>query len=224
MLLIFICVSILGLVLFLVYYYSTKEVVKRILKNLPNSSIGNIKTNKLTKISGKALHVNEPLIAPFSKRKCVFYVLKIEQKKQRGKNSHWSTIVNEEKVQSFFLEKNGDLIIIHPTQKPKNYKSYLVVDKKTSSGTFNDPSPEFESLLKRYSIKSTNFLGFNKPLRYSEGIIEIGEEITVAGIAKWKNLKEPIDGYSYSKIAVLESSSNQKIIMTDLSKHLLNKK
>lgn len=74
----------------------------------------------------------------------------------------------------------------------------------------------FQVGLKQYNIDSTGFLGFNKQLRYTEGIIEIGEEITVAGIAKWKNLSEPIEGYSYSKIAALESTEKQKLIITDL--------
>ena len=143
-------------------------------------------------------------------------MIKIEKKKRTGKNSHWSTIVNEEKIQEFFLEKNGDFAIVRPSQNPKNYISHLVIDKKAKSGTFNDPNSEFNALLKQYNINSEGFFGFNKTLRYSEAIIEIGEEITVAGIAKWKSLKEPIEGYSYSKIAELESSDKQKLIITDL--------
>jgi hypothetical protein len=92
----------------------------------------------------------------------------------------------------------------------------LVEDKKTSSGTFNDSTPEFESLLKQYNIELLNFLGFNKSLRYREGVIEIGEKITVAGIAKWKTLSEPIPDYHYSKIAELVGEGKDKLIITDL--------
>ena len=119
------------------------------------------------------------------------------------------------KFQEFFIDNNGDYVIVKPTQVPKNFASYLVPDKKASSGTFYDPTPEFEALLKRYNINSQTYFGFNKPLRYSEGIIEIGEKITVAGIAKWKRLSEPIPGYSYSKIAALESTDKQKLLITD---------
>lgn len=66
-------------------------------------------------------------------------------------------------------------------------------------------------------------MGFNKTLRYTEGIIEIGEEITVAGYIKWERLSNPIVDYSYSKIATLKSSEKQKIIITDLPKEKLNK-
>lgn len=114
------------------------------------------------------------------------------------------------------MDVNGEYVIVKPQQHPKNYISYLVPDKNTSSGTFNDPTPEFESLLKQYRIDSTGFFGFNKQLKYSEGIIAIGETITVAGIGKWKHLSEPIAEYPYSKIATLESDDKHKLIITDL--------
>ena len=214
--LIFIFILIGLIIIFLAYYFNTKQKIIRTLSKLPIKQIGSLKNNELTRFSGKALHVKEPLIAPFSKRKCVFYIMKIEQKKSNGKSSYWRTIVNEEKIQEFFLEKNGDFAIVRPKQVPKNYMSYLVIDKKTNSGTFNDPAPKFKALLNHYNINNEGFFGFNKKLRYSEGIIEIGEQITVAGIAKWKSLKEPIEGYSYSKIAELEGTIKQKLIITDL--------
>lgn len=208
--------SVIVLIGIISYFFNTKQKIIRTLSKLPNKNIGSLKTNQFSRITGKALHVTAPLIAPFSKRKCVFYVIKIEQRKKRGKNSHWVAIVNETKIQNFFLEKNGDFVIVKPIQKPKNYISHLVIDKETKSGTFNDASIKFETLLKEYNIKSTGVFGLNKQLRYTEAIIEIGEQITVAGIAKWKSLKEPIEGYNYSKIAALESSDKQKLIITDL--------
>ena len=198
------------------YYFSTKQKVIRLLSKLPEQRIGSLKSNEFAKISGKAKSITNQLIAPYSKRKCVFYTIKIEQKKKSGKNSKWKTIVKEEKVQDFLIEVNGDYILVKPNQDPKNYLSYLVVDSKTSSGAFNDASLKFESLLKQYNINSQGFLGFNKQLRYTEGIIEIGEKITVAGTVKYQNLHQQIEGYSYSKITALESTNEQKLIITDL--------
>lgn len=72
-------------------------------------------------------------------------------------------------------------------------------------------------------ILKAQAFGFNKTLRYTEGIIEVGEEITVAGFVEWETLKEPIEGYSYSKIATLKGSEKQKVIITDLPKEKLGK-
>ena len=77
-----------------------------------------------------------------------------------------------------------------------------------------------KNCLKTYNIDSEDFFGFNKTLRYEEGIIEVGEKITVAGIAKWKTLNEPIPEYGYSKIVELISDEKEKLIITDHPKAL----
>lgn len=220
---ILIIVIIIGIIGFSVYYFNPKKVILRKLSKTPSKPIGSLKTNEFVKITGKALHVKEPLIAPLSKRKCIFYSMTIQKRVSTGKSSHWKTIVKEEKIQDFFIDNKGDFAIVKPIQNPKNFISYLVKDKKASSGVFNGPTPEFESVLRQYNIDSTNFFGYNKSLRYTEGVIEIGEQITVAGIAKWKTLNEPIPEYTYSKIAALESSDKQKLIITDVPMAKVNR-
>lgn len=206
---------IIGIIIFCAFYFSTKQVVLRKLSKTRQKPIAGLKTNEFIKIHGKALHVQEPLIAPLSKRKCIFYTIKIERRVHTGKSAHWKTIVDEEKIQDFFLEQDGSYAMVKPTKTPKNYISHLVVDSKTSSGTFKDPTPEFEALLRIYNINPNNFFGFNRPLRYKEAIIEVGEHITVAGIARWKTLSEPIPEYSYSKIVALERTYEDPLIITD---------
>ena len=154
-------------------------------------------------------------MAPLSKRKCVAYIFEVKQRVSTGKSSHWKTLVKKEDIQDFFIEQNGELIMVKPSNETSNYYSYLVEDKNIKSGSFNDPSPEFKKVLDDFGIKSETWLGFNKTLKYTERIIEIGETITVGGIAKWKILKDPIAGYNFSKIAALESSNQQKLIITD---------
>jgi hypothetical protein len=208
--------AVIAIIAFLSYYYSVKQIVLRRLSKTPHKSRSGFKPNEFLKVSGKALHVKEPLIAPMSRRKCIFYSIKIEKKVSNGKSSHWKTILKEEKIQEFFIDSNGELIIVRPKENPRNFVSYLVKDHKLSSGFLNDPTPDFESYLRQHNISSTNILGLNKSIRYHEGIVEVGEKITVAGIAKWKNLSEPIPNYPYSRIAELESSEAQKLIITDL--------
>ena len=201
---------------FLIYYFSGKQVIIRTLSKIPIKPTSSLKTNELSKVNGKALHVEEPLKAPYTGRHCVFYQITIEQKVSNGKSSHWKKLVSEEKFQDFFVDTNGDFVIIKPQDHPRNYICHLVKDKEASSGTFDDPTPKFVNLLNRYNINPENYFGFNKRLRYKEGIIAVGERITVAGIAKWKSLNEPLPEYPYSKIATLESEGKQKLIITDL--------
>ncbi len=200
------------------YYLNTKQKVLRRLSKLTFKPILQFRTKEPTKVTGKVLHVHEPFVAPFSKRKCVAFEFRIQQKKSSGKHSYWKTLVEKEDIQDFFVEKNGEVVMVKPTKVPQNYMIYLVEDKKVSSGFFNAPTPEFKLLLNQYDIDNQNFFGFNKTLRYTERILEVGETVTVGGIAKWKALDGQIEGYNYSKIAALESSNEQKLIITDLPK------
>lgn len=209
------------LIIFLVYFFSKKKIILRRLAKFEFKHIGQFRTNQPTKISGKVLQTHEPFEVPFSKRKCVAYQIRIEQKVSTGKSSKWKTLFVKDDIQDFFVEQRGEVVMIKPTKSPKNYYSFLVKDKSVSSGTFKDPTPEFKKLLKDYNINAEGFFGFNKTLRYSERILEIGETVVVAGIAKWKSLKQPIEGYNYSKIAALESTDAQQLIITDLPEALL---
>lgn len=213
-------VSVVVIIIFLIYYFSPKTTILRRLKKLRFSKIGSLQNHNYSKVEGNALNVNQPLIAPLSQRECVFYQILIEKKVGSGKNSHWKTVVDEEKIQDFLVEQTGERLIIFPKQNPENYYAYLVSDKKANSGTFNDPTPEFQSLLDNYGIESTGLFGFNKQIRYRESIIEIGERITVAGYVKWIELEQPVSDYNYSRVATLVAKDKNKILITDTTEAL----
>lgn len=213
-------IAVFVIIIFLFFYYSKKNVLLRHLAKFQFKSIAQFKTNMPIKIMGKVLQSHEPFVMPFSKRKCVAFEFKIEQKISTGKHSKWKTLVKKQDIQDFFIEERGEVVMVKPTNQPKNYMSYLVKDKRVSSGFFKEPTPEFKKLLSDFDVDSQNFFGLNKTLRYSERILEVGETIVVAGIAKWKTLQQPIEGYGYSKIAALESTDTQKLLITDLPEAL----
>jgi hypothetical protein len=153
-----------GSIAFCVYYFQPKTTILRRLKKLPHQRIGSLRTNIYSKIEGVAVNIEAPLIAPLSKRKCVFYKILIQKKVSSGKSSRWKTLVDKEHIQDFFIEQTGERLVVLPTKVPKNYYDYLVTDKTTNSGTFNNPTPEFKSLLKFYNIASEGLFGFNNTL------------------------------------------------------------
>lgn len=204
-----------ALIAFLIYYFSRKTIILRRLKKLPFAKISSLQNHKYAKIDGIAINIEAPLIAPLSKRKCVFYKITIEKKVSSGKNSRWKTLVDQEQIQDFFVQQNEERLVVFPTKEPKNYYDYLVTDKKTNSGTFNDPTPEFKNLLNFYNIDTEGFFGFNNTLRYEEAIIEVGERVTVAGFVKWIKLDNPVKDYSYSNVASISSKGKDKILITD---------
>lgn len=194
-------------------YYSKKNRIKRVLQKMAPKNSGSLRKGMFSKVTGQAFAMKEPLIAPFSKRKCVFYSIRIEQKKQRGKHRNWKTIIKD-KVggNGFFVKVNGDTVMV----LFKNDVTDLIVDKELSSGVFNETSEVFNEIIDKYGLEKRNFLGINKIFRYSEVILKEGAEVTVAGIADRKSLPEALEGYSYSKIASLEGNAKRKLIITNL--------
>lgn len=209
-----------GFILFAIisYYYSNKNRLLRAFKKSKRKLINNIKENEYTKVIGKAKHVKEPLVAPLSERLCVYYHIIVEVKGDK----HWRKIIDDSRSQDFFIESNSEMAIIKAATIAESMKRiHLVKDYKENSGFRNDASDKLEQYLKSHSKKSTGFFNFNKTIRYSEGIIELNEPIAVKGIANWKSLKEPIEGYSYSKIVTLTGDIKNKLLITDEPEALL---
>ncbi|MCH9659671.1 MAG: hypothetical protein K0U54_02045 [Bacteroidetes bacterium] len=185
----------------------------RELKKSEAKSVASIKNGEYVKIIGRALKVNEVLIAPLSKKECIFY--QIEVIHQKDKNS--KTIIDETRTSDFFVSVKNEMVLIKMDQSHQDYTVILNYDHLDNSGTFNDAKPHLDHYLRSKGFESTGLFGFNKSLKYKEGIIEHSEKVAVKGIAEWRALKEPIEGYHYSKILTLRGSKNQKLIITDLA-------
>ncbi len=199
------------------YFFSDKQRILRELKKSRRKPISQIREKEYTKVIGKAKFVDEPLIAPLSGRKCVYYKVHVERKGDKS----WHTVVEETRSQDFFIESNTELAIVKASfEAERNKRVYLEEDHKLNSGFMNDASHKLDDYLAKHNKSSTGFLGFNKTLRYKEGIIALNETIAVKGIAKWKALNEPVEGYSYSRILTFEGSPKQKLLISDTPKAL----
>ncbi len=199
------------------YYFSNKKIMLREFKKSRKKPINRIQENEYAKIIGKTKHVYEPLKAPLSGRQCVYYHVMVEVKGDKS----WRRIINDEKHQDFFIESNSEMAIVKMSvTKSSTRRFYLVKDYKEKSGFRNDAPEKLEAYLKYHNKKSTGILGINKTIRYTEGVIELNEPIAVKGVAKWNTLKEPIEGYSYSKILTLTGTKKEKLLVTDEPKAL----
>ncbi|WP_420570885.1 hypothetical protein [Kordia sp.] len=201
-----------GAIIFVSVYYNNKYKILRVLKKVRRKAIHSVRENEYVKIVGKAKHAGEPLIAPLSKRKCVYYDIKIKEK--RGK--HWRNIINDVQFQDFFVQAGTENAVIHlNTRRGFERRIHLVADHAFSSGFLNDVDEEVERYLGQYGKNSTGALGFNKTMRYTERIIEVDEEIAVMGIGKWSTIDTPIDGYSDTRVLTLTGTSKQRLLITD---------
>jgi len=207
---IFIGLVIIGIIIS--YFFSKKKRIIRELHKTRKKQIDRVQQHEYVKLVGEAKGGDKLLTAPFSGRKCICYYVAVQKKN----DDSWSTSIEEERFQDFFLESHGEMAIIKPTRTHVEFRrTYFEIDYTAKSGTFNDAKPRLERFLKKHGTESTGLFGLNKTLRYREGIIEANETIAVKGVAEWKKTNEPIDGYSYSRILTLHGTDKQKLILTD---------
>ena len=173
--------------------------------------IAEFKSGDVAKIVGKVEFVDEPLIAPLSKRKCSLYYIQVKQKVSSGKSSHWKTII-EETVSCKYVIKEDDSYAYINDKFPK---CYIVQDRNYSSGFMNDAEEDIEKYLISKGHKSEGFLGLNKTLRYKEGVLEDGEEIAVFGKGDWEDAAKLNLPEKYGRVLVITSTNDEAVYLSD---------
>ena len=189
------------------YYFSKKAIVRRKLKKAAGKKITDCVSGEIAKVVGKVEFVGKPLIAPLSGRPCAYYCVLIE----KGSGKNWETLIEEE-VAGTFVIRNGKYCAHINCD---NVTSYLVEDREYSSGFMEDATEVLEKYLRDHGQESEGFLGFNKTLRYKEGVLEQGELMAVVGRGEWKNANEVKLPDSYGRVLVISSTDEEAVYLSD---------
>lgn len=209
---IFLIIAGVFIIAFIVSFFFTKEaIIKRKLKKASYKKISEVKDNEIVKIVGTVELIEAPLISPLSSRLCSFYYVHIEESVSSGKSSTWKTVIEEEVSSNFLIKEDKNYAFIND----KNIKCYIVQDRSYSSGFMNDAKVNLKRYLKDRGVDSEGLFGFNKTLRYNEGVLEDGEEIAVFGRGNWKEaaaLKLP---ERFSKVLAISSTQEVAVHVSD---------
>lgn len=199
------------IILVLSAIFSKKAIIKRKLKNAPTKRISSFRSGEVAKFVGEVSLIDEPLIAPLSKRPCAYFHVIVEQKVSSGKNTHWKTIIEETDSVKYLLKDASGFAMI----KKKYIKSYVVLDRKFSSGTFKDAEANLENYLQKHGKKSEGTFGWNKTIRYREGVLEEGELVAVLGEGKWRQPEALGLSNEYDRILVMKDSEKSPVYLSD---------
>lgn len=170
-----------------------------------------VQNGETVKVVGTIVPMEELLVAPLSQRECAHYFVEVEQKKSSGKNSHWDTIIQREVTSKFLIRDEDHYALIYGHR----VKSNIVIDRNYTSGTFNDATEVLEDYLREHGHQSEGFLGFNKSLRYKEGVLEANESISVLGVGNWKSAKELGLPEKYDKVLVITAANGEYVYISD---------
>jgi hypothetical protein len=152
--------------------------INRDLARRPPSRIADI-TDGPVRVIGRALSIGERLTAPVTGRPCVAFHLKIERK--RG-NQGWDTVVEDREVMPFAVVDETGQAIVDPTEA---LALALVPDAYGSDALFALHGKEQHVQVARQLARDRfGKLGFLADIRFEEGIIEVGELISIGGLAE----------------------------------------
>ncbi|HCT29747.1 MAG TPA: hypothetical protein DIW31_03200 [Bacteroidales bacterium] len=192
-------------------YFNKHAVIKRKLKKAVGKKISTFISGDIAKVVGKVEFAGEPLIAPLSGRRCAQYHVLVEEQVSSGKSSHWKTIIEEEVVGKFVIRDGRHCAHIN-NQK---VKSYLVEDRKYSSRHGHDATPELERFLNAHGQKSEGFFGWNKNIRYKEGVLEEGELIAAVGRGEWKTAEQAQLPDTYDRVLEISATEQEPVYLSD---------
>lgn len=187
-------------------FYNKFKKIHDLIKNTQTSKITTLKKG-FYEIKGKVAKLDEQLESPYSEQPCVYYKFKVEQERSSGKNSHWDTIINDEKFVPFAVEdSSGKAIIDLRNAQLKFYK-----DVKEKSGFWNSASDNMEQTLAMYGKTSKSWI-FEKNLRYHETYLEEGDEVYVIG--EVLDFKEYYPVFMKNKLPYIVSDKSEESLLS----------
>lgn len=204
-------VVIVGTVFFISFYFSRRNRIRRQLRKLPMKPIGQFMNGDVARTEGHVVLAGNVLTAPLSKRACSFYYVEVQERRQSGKSSHWHTIIKEELSGDVLLHDGTHYALVETAM----INAHLMLDREFTSGTWNDASPELEAYLQQRGRSSVGWMGFNKSLRYREGVLEAGELVTVSGHGKWIPRPASLPRVNARQVLHLTPSGEQHVYLTD---------
>jgi hypothetical protein len=214
-------VIVLGLaaIIVAVAFYSPTARMRRALAAIPETPIRHARDG-LARVRGRVELVGDPLEAPLTGRPCTAFHAEVKEWRSSGKSGRWVEIASETVGRDFLLrDATGKALVRFPGSAAS---VWLVMnqDAHFRSGTWNDPTPRLEAFLARHGQRSTGWV-FNKSLRYEEAAFEPGEEVVVAGEARWEPDPDPDlgaggDGYRDApRRLVLGAPAQGKLMLSD---------
>jgi hypothetical protein len=160
-------------------YFADAAVTQRALRKAPVVSIAGFPTGTVGRINGRVEPTGEWLISPLTKRPCVHYHLVVEERHRVGPNNieSWTDVIDEEDIRDFYVvDEGGKALVVTDSADVAVTK-----DGYNTSGMSGRDAPSWlEELLRERGLRSSGF----GPLRYTEGVIEPGESVTVMGRAR----------------------------------------
>ncbi len=200
-------------VLYSMFGTADKRLKRRILKLPIGESIAQTPENQDVRVSGTLALVEgkPPLTAPISGRPCAAWRVIVEERRKRSEHSSWDTVIDDSDSTDFALEDQSGRAIVDGTA----LSLALDFDASGGQGFFNPASPALAAFMESRGVATRGFL-LKKTIRAREGVLEVGEVVTVAGSGMVMNDPSAQTGYrSSAKLLHVRALSTGELLASD---------
>jgi hypothetical protein len=192
------------------WYYSDEKRARRALRTAPRRAIGEARAGRLEKFTGRVSSLAEPLRAPLSGRRCVHYVVTVEEKRSSGGSAHWETVLRDPSGVDFLLEDGtGRARVVNKTITLLNRPVALY-----GSATFNYVTPEIRAYLATHGLERKEAF-VNESMRCLETVLE---ERTTAAVMGEVSFEVDPGGMAYREMprrVVVTAPQGKSILASD---------
>ncbi len=219
----FVGIALFGIFFLVLVGISTFSIVMAVRKHRRHKLLGGTRMTGigalrpgLAKTAGTVVALEEPLVSPMTQRNCVFYEFRVEeerydlvQHRRHGPaQTHWVTIVHDRQACRFAIEDDSGQAEIDMAGGEVNMQDVA----RNASGRFRSAPPELERVLRRRYGTSTRGLVFDKMLRYTETVIEEGDNLIALGEVKRKKRGERhVIGKGTDAPLIVSDKGNQEL-------------
>jgi hypothetical protein len=177
-------IGVISAVSLLAWLFGRDQRLKRRIGKLSRYAIADAPENEDLRVSGRLAFIDgRSLEAPLSGRACAAWRIIVRERRGRGKDKRWVTLVEEEESIDFALEDGDARAVVDGDAVT------LAVDFDDEGGQgalFTQSTPRFDAFLAERGIPSKEWI-FSKRLEYREGVLAEGETVTVAASGTWEN-------------------------------------
>jgi hypothetical protein len=146
------------------------------------AAVSPVPAGDTVRITGTVERIEEDLWAPLTRRRCVHYLTIVEERQRTSalsRHAPWTEVIRLERSVDFLLRDASGLARVRMDRA----QVAVVRDIHTRSGFLDDPTPMEREFLEMQGEDPTDGAGMNRGLRYTEGVIEVGEVVTALGVA-----------------------------------------
>jgi hypothetical protein len=195
-----------------------KDRVTQTLAERPRAPIRTI-ADDIVRVTGR-VHAGGQLIrAPVSGRSCVAFHLLIEEWRTAGRFvSQWDVLLELQDVRPFSIVDETAEAMVDPGGPTS---VVLVFDRIGPSRRFDEVDraqfTQLKQVLKSAGISTTTFFGGSKVLRFREGVLEEGEEVSAGarGVGEIRPDGERLGLREPPTRVVLRGSAEEPLLISD---------